>query len=309
MPIQLNLPGWKVQSAGASRGGVSASVSALPGLRPDFLTDQSRVAEEVILDPPPATRGRGTGAAGLDLSYELEPGQAAILAIRHPSGALTFHLPVQSTTRGLRGPTQVRFQVTVRQNATRGLVSQAIKAIVIKVGQVAIDKAVSFVLPKLAEALEKALWKKRKLKEGWLKVTKDTLAAGTLEPGKPVSPERSLLFIHGTFSNTASAYRDLAASTFFDRVKDTYDDRIFAFDHFSISRTPEENARMLLEGLPEQSTTFDVITHSRGGLVLRNLVERASEFGAAVTSFQAWSRGAGGVAERWHAAGDAQALG
>ena len=91
MPIQLNSPGWKVQSAGASRGGARASVAALPGLRPDFLTDQSRVAEEVILDPPPATRGRGTGAAGLDLSYELEPGQAAILAIRHPSGALTFH--------------------------------------------------------------------------------------------------------------------------------------------------------------------------------------------------------------------------
>jgi hypothetical protein len=157
---------------------------------------------------------------------------------------------------------------------------------VIKVGQVVIDKAVSFVLPKLAEALEKALWKKRKLKEGWLKVTKDTLAAKTLEPGKPVSPNRSLLFIHGTFSNTASAYHDLAASTFFDRIKDTYDDRIFAFDHFSISRTPEENARMLLEGLPEQSTTFDVITHSRGGLVLRNLVERASEFGAASRRFK-----------------------
>jgi hypothetical protein len=286
MPIQLNSPDWKVRSARASRGGAPAAAAALPGLPPEFLTDESRVAEEVILEPPPATRGRGTGAAGLDLGYELEPGQAAILAIRHRSNALTFHLPVQSTTRGRRGPTQVRFQVTVRQNATRGLVSQAIKAIVIKVGQVVIDKAVSFVLPKLAEALEKALWKKRKLKEGWLKVTKDTLAAGTLEPGKPVSPERSLLFIHGTFSNTASAYRDLAASAFFDRVKDIYDDRIFAFDHFSISRTPEENARMLLEGLPEQSTTFDVITHSRGGLVLRNLVERASQFGAASRRFK-----------------------
>ena len=43
---------------------------------------------------------------------------------------------------------------------------------------------------------------------------------------------------------------------------------------------------MLLEGLPEQSTTFDVITHSRGGLVLRNLVERAGEFGAATRRFK-----------------------
>ena len=74
-----------------------------------------------------------------------------------------------------------------------------------------------------------------------------------------MSPERSLLFIHGTFSNAASAYRDLADSDFFDRVKDTYGDRIFAFDHFSLSRTPEENARMLLEALPEQ--THDLRRH------------------------------------------------
>ena len=31
--------------------------------------------------------------------------------------------------------------------------------------------------------------------------------------------------------------------------------------------------------MPEQTTTFDVVTHSRGGLVLRNLVERGKQFG------------------------------
>ena len=36
---------------------------------------------------------------------------------------------------------------------------------------------------------------------------------------------------------------------------------------------------MLLEGLPNKPFTFDVITHSRGGLVLRNLVERPKTFG------------------------------
>src|SRR5262249_38621629 len=156
-------------------------------------------------------RGQGLpGSAGLDFSYDLGPQETAVLAIRHPSGALTFHAPAQSTSRGSRGPTQVRFQVTVRQRATRGIVGQAGKAIVVKVAQVAVDKAVSFVLPKLVEAFEKTLWKKKGLTEGWLKVTKETLAAGKLEPGKPVSPNRSLLFIHGTFSNAASAYKDLA---------------------------------------------------------------------------------------------------
>jgi hypothetical protein len=286
MPIQLNSPGWRIAGDGASRGSTRAASVALASLPPEFLADESKVAEEVVLEPSAAARGRDQGSAGLDFSYEVEPGKAAILAIRHPSGALTFHPPVQSTARDLRGPTQVRFQVTVRQRATRGVVGQAVKAIVIKVAKVAVDKAVSFVLPKLVEAFEKAFWKKRGLSEGWLKVTKETLSAKKLEAGKPVSPNRSLLLIHGTFSNTASAYGDLAKSKFFDQVKDVYEDRIFGFDHFSLCRTPEENARMLLEALPEQTTTFDVVTHSRGGLVLRNVVERADQFGALSRRFK-----------------------
>jgi CHAT domain-containing protein len=287
MPIQLNSPGWTTGRARTPRGATRDAAIELPGLPSQFLTDESRVAEEVVLVPPAATRGREAGsAAGLDLRYDLSPGQTAILAIRHPSGALTFHLPVQATSRGMRGPSQVRFQVTVRQNATRGAIAKAVKAIVIKVAQVAADQAVSFLLPRLAEAFEKSVWQKRGLKEGWLKVRQDTLAAGALESVRPASPERSLLFVHGTFSDAASAYRDLATSSFFDRVKDTYADRIFAFNHFSVSRTPEQNARMLLSGLPEQITAFDVVTHGRGGLVLRNLVERSKNFGDLASRFK-----------------------
>ncbi len=67
---------------------------------------------------------------------------------------------------------------------------------------------------------------------------------------------------------------------------DTYADRIFAFNHFSISRTPEQNARMLLSALPDHRTIFDVVTHGRGGLVLRNLVERSKNFGDLSSRFQ-----------------------
>ena len=75
-------------------------------------------------------------------------------------------------------------------------------------------------------------------------------------------------------------------SNFFERVRGLYGDRIYAFDHFTLSRTPEENARMLLEGLPDKTFTFDVITHSRGGLVLRNLVERSAAFGPLAKRFK-----------------------
>ena len=186
----------------------------------------------------------------------------------------------------MTGPSAVRFQVPVRSTRTRGLLGQAIKAIVVEVVKLAADKAVSLALPKLAEAYEKASWKKHGLKEGWLRVTKDTLAAGALAAATPVSPERSLLLIHGTFSNAAAAFRPLAASSFFERVARTYGDRVFAFDHFTISRTPEQNARMIVDSLPQQVTTFDVVTHSRGGLVLRNLVERSKRLGAAGSRFK-----------------------
>ncbi len=167
----------------------------------------------------------------------------------------------------------------------RGIAGKIVKAILIKIGKVAIDKVVSFALPKLAEEFEKASWDKRGMTEGLLRVTQEGLARTAtqdkpaLDRATPASTERSLLFLHGTFSDTAAAYKSLASSKFFDLVSDTYGDRIFGFDHFTISRTPEENARMLLEVLPDQTTTFDVITHSRGGLVLRNLVEKAEVFG------------------------------
>jgi hypothetical protein len=282
MPIQLTSPGWQVRRTTTARGAARRAVDGLQGLPPQFLTDQSLVAEEAVIQPAAAVRGKGAEAAGsaLDLTCDIEAGYTAVLAIRHASGALTFSLPIDASSRGLRGPAQVRFQVRVRRTGTRGVVGQAIKAIVIKVARVAGDKAVSFVLPRLAGALEKEVWKKRDLREGWLKVSKETLAAGLLEPASPIASSRSLLFLHGSFSNAASAYRTLADSDFFSRVKAVYDDRVFAFDHFSLSRTPEQNARMLLESLPEHPTTFDVVTHGRGGLVLRTIVERETQFGA-----------------------------
>ncbi len=290
MPTRLNSPDWRITRAGVSRARTRAGAAELPGLPPEFLTPVSKVEDEVTVEPKPTTRGGEADPGALDLSCDLAPGEAALLAVRHPSGALTFHRPTESARLTRDGRGQARFIVQVpaagSQATTRGFVSQAVKAIVVKVAKVAADKAVSLVLPKLARTFETVTWNKKGLTEGWHKVTRNGLEAKKLEAGRPTSTDRSLLFIHGTFSNAASAYGSLAASDFFDRVKPWYGDRIFAFDHFTVSRTPQENASMLLSGLPEKAFKFDVVTHSRGGLVLRNLVERASVFGALARRFQ-----------------------
>jgi hypothetical protein len=285
--IKVHSQGWDIQPAAPTRGAQSDASPTLPAA---FLADQASVADEFTARPRPPARGAVPAAGALEFSYDLDPGELAIVAVRHPSGALTFHAPKEMVRRTRGGAGQVRFSVPIRvgaEPATRGLIGKVIKAVVIKVVETAADEAVGLLLPALARAFETATWKKRDLAEGWLSVTRATLAEGALRSGRPGSTAgRSLLLLHGTFSNAAAAFKGLASSDFFERVAPIYGDRIFAFDHFTLSRTPEENARMLLQQLPARSFVFDVVTHSRGGLVLRNLVERASAFGPLSKRFE-----------------------
>src|SRR4051794_17201943 len=170
MSIEVRSPNWRIRSA--TRGAGPGS-DQLPGLPREFLTDVSRVSDEVVVEPAPTTRGKAAAAGPIEVTVDVEPDQVPILAIRHPSGALTFHRPIESTTRGARGASQARFQVTVRSSGeTRGIGAQAAKAIVVKVAKLAGDRIASALLPRLVELFEKRSWAKRGLKEGWLQVTR-----------------------------------------------------------------------------------------------------------------------------------------
>jgi hypothetical protein len=182
------------------------------------------------------------------------------------------------------------FRVPVRRvgagSGRRSVITKAIKIAVVKVAKKAVDKVVGIALPILARKWEEQTWKKKGLGEGWFHVAPGA-GSLTLTEGTPPEGARSLLLLHGTFSHANSAFRALTGTDFFDRVRPLYDDRIYAFNHFSVSRTPEENAEQLLNGLPAGEYMVDAITHSRGGLVLRNLVEPSgSSSGAAAGRFR-----------------------
>jgi hypothetical protein len=284
-------------SAPRVRRSAATAAATLDSVPAEFLTSDRVVVEKTFVVSPVAPARRSTAVPVIDLEVATAPGESSVLAVRHASGALTFHAPQQRTVfrRGtaVDGPVIVRFVVPLRSTpeaaARRGaigaIVKKAVKVIVIKIVNVVIDA----VLPVLAKRWEENAWKKKKLTEGWLRVTRESLGARRLVPLRPEAAElragRSLLFIHGTFSNAARTFAELAAGDFFERIKPLYGDRVYAFDHFSVSRTPEENARMLVEALPAGRFEFDAITHSRGGLVLRNLAERASALGAAGSRF------------------------
>ena len=92
---------------------------------------------------------------------------------------------------------------------------------------------------------------------------------------------RVLLFVHGTFSSTLGSYGPLAVTpwgqAFLRHAADAYD-LILGFDHPTLSLDPEENALELLRALkaiPWTTTPeIDAVGYSRGGLVLRSLIEQ-----------------------------------
>ncbi len=94
---------------------------------------------------------------------------------------------------------------------------------------------------------------------------------------------RVLLFIHGTFSSTLGSYGGLCeipeGQQFLEKAFDAYD-LVLGFDHYTLSETPSENAWELLKWLKtapwsaDHPPTIDAIGYSRGGLVLRSLVEK-----------------------------------
>lgn len=91
---------------------------------------------------------------------------------------------------------------------------------------------------------------------------------------------RLLLMIHGTFSSTTGAFAALGATdfgrAFLQQAIDSYD-AVLGFDHRTLSVDPLENAEEILESLGDLNTDLpvvvDAVAHSRGGLVVRSLVE------------------------------------
>lgn len=86
---------------------------------------------------------------------------------------------------------------------------------------------------------------------------------------------RALLFIHGTFSISHAGFGKLPKETI-NKFFEAYGNRVFAFDHFTMSADPKENMNWFLKSLSEnlpagKNLDVDIVCHSRGGLVSRLL--------------------------------------
>ncbi len=119
-------------------------------------------------------------------------------------------------------------------------------------------------------------WEKRNRPYGLRTFTPGNYAspAGEIlgeESWEGLSAGKALLFVHGTFSRAHSAFGGLDFDTM-DTLYARYDNRVFAFDHPTCSEDPVQNVGWLLAQIPEAARLdVDIVCHSRGGLVSRQL--------------------------------------
>lgn len=101
------------------------------------------------------------------------------------------------------------------------------------------------------------------------------LQTGTWIPADVPADGRVLLFVHGTFSNSENMIAGLRdpgnadGATFLAEAERRYQGNLFAFDHPTLSVGPILNALDLQRLIGHSSATFDLVGHSRGGLVAR----------------------------------------
>ena len=262
-------PGW---AEAAPRRGEEEPLAAR-------LAARERLAVERVVRLAPLPRASSGGTARLLVEA---PRDAALLVVlRDLPGALSIHLPLPRP--GRRGAAFAFDLPLAAPPAGRRGGGRAV-ALLLR----AVPLVEASAVGTLARSFEEAAFRRAGLAERLVHVTAESLAEGRLRPA-PASalappPARNLLLLHGTFSSTASAFAGLARGAFLEALGPLYDGRVFGFDHLTVSRTPAENARMLAEALPgDPPFLFDVVAHSRGGLVLRTLLETPEAIGPAAS--------------------------
>ena len=158
-----------------------------------------------------------------------------------------------------------------------------------------IGKAVAFIFKVVAKPLIKGIakWLERDVEEGLVHITGTDPTAWTRDGDQsvPIRSDRAtrvLLMVHGTFSSTLGSFGSLGATTegraFFKAAFRDYD-VVIGWDHRTLSVSPLDNAKDILTWFAAQPwpepPTIDAVAFSRGGLVLRTLVEElmpGSEF-------------------------------
>lgn len=276
-------------SAGATRS--ASTRQAITGVLADAL-DRAEMREEqaVELSLVPEPGGRPSRSARQEDAVLLEApdlgeGRAQVVMLTDESGGISFHYPVESLADQTLQPSSVRgasgtkiFVIPAEvppvehdPEQTRGLVGLVSR----KILQVLSFPVARLVGEHLGEPLARA-WEETNRPYGVRRFGPDNYrdAAGDeleQEDWGELDGLRTLLFVHGTFSTARGGFGGVPRRVMQD-LWDRYEGRVIAFNHHSISASPVDNCKWLLDRVPDGvELDLDIVAHSRGGLVARVL--------------------------------------
>ena len=210
---------------------------------------------------------KSRGAAGQLVSLDIDDGD--VIEVEFEDGVKLwttlgdFRRDFGAPTVRSAGSEYVSFPTEIElRGPSRGVMGWAIK--VLRVFDVDVS---GMAAGKLAE-----LWEKKTIpRPGPYRCT--SADTPTLSPVTRISPTKgqdaSLIFLHGTASSFAGSFGGLwqrESGKISDALFGTYHDRIYAFEHHTLSQSPIENAIDLLNKLPDNAH-LHLVSHSRGGLI------------------------------------------
>ncbi len=298
-PITFVLRGASDAAPAAGAATRGAATSALPAglvrgqLRHSLQLAATRAAGAPSEQRVQAEPGRDVVvlriAGGPALVLHPEHARDLLLAQQGPQGAVArgrstargagldeIAVPTELRWQGLDAPGQGAANGAVRGGATRGLIGSVLLTGLDIVrdagGDTLADVAAERVAARVDAQVRAGVYA---LDANVLQKLKDSGQAPLA--ALPAADGPLLVFIHGTFSNTASGFSKLwsqhpqrVASLFAH-----YGGRVYALDHPTLTASPVADALLLAQTLP-QGARLHLVTHSRGGLVAEVLARAAA---------------------------------
>jgi CHAT domain-containing protein len=275
---------------GVRREGAAPGKSPLDeALRASGVTEV-RSFEVTAESEEPRKRGKRGAAEERALSLEVPAppeGHEQVVAGVDQDGAVSWHLPEGNAERvRRRAKAGQRFTVGARFPTTEGAsVARAKRGITGTVGKMVLKVLVypvtDPVLGPISEHFARK-WEEKNRPYGVRHFTPEHFREANAEPmtendWREMGNGRSLLFIHGTFSTAHGAFGGLPDNVM-RALHERYQGRVWAVNLFTLSDDPAQNAQWIVSQIPKGvHLQADVVCHSRGGLVARELVALTEE--------------------------------
>jgi hypothetical protein len=272
--------------SGASRAAIADTDAFLRAMENTDMTEQASVEIQGHQEVDGGSGGSRAAGGGADIILTAPgPGQGfgQVLLYAAEDGSLSWHFPtdVPRPEIAARAPSQLTYRVPRAivtaevEPGDRGLVGvigkKVLKLLFFPLLDAAAGAAANYFVERYETQHRPHCFR-----------TFDPASYGTdgrnLEPAdwQALATGRALLFVHGTASHARSAFGRIPHGLM-AQLSARHGDRVFAFDHPTVSPDPRVNARWFAENLPVPMDV-DIVAHSRGGLVSRLLTERVNDF-------------------------------